>query len=145
MDGREAVARLLHSNIDRPDIAPFQRKDLTGEELDGAHSNTCGNADGCSVNRTDGLDDDDLRSMSEAQAARGTKPRTATGAVIANVSALRSIRGLDDPNRQVVFVYDDPMVGNDRHAVIRLIQGLPRPDFKEIQRRIAETFQTRVA
>lgn len=141
----EHVARLLHSNIDHPDIAPFQRKDLTGEGLSRVPSDACGDADGCSVNRADGLDDADLRSMSESQAARGSKPRQASGAVVANVSAIRALRRIDSTDEQVVFVYDDPMVGNDRHAVLRVVQGLPRADFKELQKRLAETFARRVA
>jgi len=141
----ESVARLLHSNIDNPDIAPFQRKDLTGEALGREPVNVCGDADGCSVNRTSHLTDDDLRRLSEEHAARGTKPRVATGAVIASVKALRDLRGLDDPDAQVVFVYDDPLPGNDHHAVLRVRQGLSRTDFKELQRRIAAAFTRRVA
>lgn len=145
VDSMESVARLLHSNIDNPDIAPFQRKELTGEDLGREPVNVCGDADGCSVNRTGQLTDDDLRRMSEDLAARGSKPRTATGAVIASVEALRGIRGLDDPDTQVVFVYDDPLPGNDHHAVLRVPQGLSRTDFRELQRRIAATFVRRVA
>lgn len=139
----EVVARLLHSKIDDPDKAAFTRKELTGHGLD-APSNVCGLADGCSVDRAKDLDDDDLRTRSAAQAAEKAG-RAARGALVANVVAIRAISHPDGKDGRAVFVYDDPRADNDRHAVIRICDKIPRTDFTEIRRALIAAFDRRVA
>lgn len=138
----EDVARLIHSRIEDPDVLAFTRKDLTGQGID-RPSNICGAADGCSVDRATGLGDDELRRRAELQAAK-REGRTARGAWIANVAALRAIRHPGAPEG-AVRVYDDPMPDNDRHAVIRVSPDIPRTDFNEVRRAIIAAFGRRVA
>lgn len=139
----EDVARLIHSKIQEPDVLAFTRKQLAAENIK-SPSNICGEADGCSVERTAGLTEDDLRARAEAQAAQ-REGRTGQGAWIANVAALRAITHPDAPAGETVRVYDDPKADNDRHAVIRVWAGLPRTDFNEVRRAIIAAFGRKVA
>jgi|GEM_PF-6371218 len=138
----EDIARLIHSKIDDPDVLAFTRKDLTGHGIPNP-SNVCGQADGCSVDRVVDLDDDALRARSQQQAAK-REGRTAKGAWIANVAALRTIKHPAAPEG-AVRVYDDPMPDNDRHAVLRVSAAIPRTDFNEMRRAIIAAFDRRVA
>lgn len=142
MGSSETVARLVHSNIYEPDIAAFTRKELTGAGIP-VISDLCGEADGCSVDRADGLSDDELKARSEAQA--GSSPnRVAKGARIADVAALRAIGHKDARDGQAVRIYDDPRPANDRHAVLRVCAAIPRPDFLEVRRQIVAAFARQV-
>lgn len=138
----EDVARLIHSRIDDPDVLAFTRKDLLGEGI-AQPSDVCGLADGCSVDRASGLVDDEIRARSARQAAQ-REGRIARGAWIANVGMLRSISHENAPDG-AVKVYDDPMPGNDRHAVIRVSTEIPRTDFNEVRRSIISAFDRRIA
>lgn len=138
----EDVARLLHSRIDDPEILAFSRKELTSIGIN-APSNACGEADGCSVDRATGLSDGEIRQRADEQANR--RPgRLGKGAWIANVAALRAISHPSAPDG-AVRVYDDPMPGNDRHALVRVAAEVPRTDFNEVRRAIMSAFSKRVA
>ena len=137
----EDVVRLLHCRILEPDQAAFTRSDLVPNSA--APSNVCGEADGCSVDRSTGMTDDEIRARAVAQAEK--KPgREGRGGLVASVAALRSITHPDAPGG-AVRVYDDPRADNDRHAVIRLSEGIPRSDFSQIRRALINAFGRRVA
>lgn len=139
---REKLARLLHSKIVEPDFDPLRRSDFFPPK-NGKFSNECGKSDGSSVVRTDGLSDDQIRQMAQAQAER--RPgRTQQGALVATCRDLRKIR-LDDAAHQQVFIYDDPLEDEPRHAVVRGDERLDRPDQDALREEIRETFRTIVA
>ena len=136
----EAVARLLHSKIAVPGQAAFTRRELTGEG-DPEISNDCGHQSGCSVDRADGLEEDELRSRAVQQAS--LKPgRVAEGALIASAHELRSI--IHEAAGQAILVYDDARADNERHAVIRVSSAIPRTDFGLIRSMIMKAFSTRI-
>lgn len=139
----EEVARLLHSRIVEPDKAAFTRTELTGHGIANP-SNDCGSADGCSVDRTASLTDAEIRERSELQ-AQLKAGRTSEGAIIANVGTLRAITHPDAPNGQAIYIYDDARADNDRHAVLRICEHIPRSDFGEVRRAIISAFAKRVA
>ena len=107
-------------------------------------SNACGDADGVSVDRMIDLTDADAKARSERYAAL-KEGRIAAGAMLASVTVLRSITHEALEAGRAVFVYDDPKADNDRHAVIRLNDKVPRADFKRMQRKVIEAFTRRVA
>jgi len=139
----EWVARLLHSKIIDPDRAAFTRKELAAEGIEDP-SNVCGDADGVSVDRMIDLNDNDVIQRSNDYAAQ-KEGRVAAGALLASVAALRAISHEEAEAGRAVFVYDDPRADNDRHAVIRLSDKIPRADFKRMQRRVIDAFTRRVA
>lgn len=140
----ERLARLLHSKIEAPLEAAFTRKDLTWHGASRPFENGCGFADGCSVDRRDSLDDDELRrrAWDRANAAPGREGR---GAVVASASVLRGIAAVHDPSSRAVYIYDDPMAGNRQHAVIRVNSDVPRSDFDKIRVAIMAAFSDRVS
>ncbi|MNV18021.1 hypothetical protein D3C71_1088280 [compost metagenome] len=89
------------------------------------------------------MTDDEIRTRSEAQ-ARKREGRNAEGGLIANVAALRGIVHELAPEG-AVRVYDDPMPDNDEHAVIRIVENVPRADFNEVRSKIMAKFDRRVA
>jgi hypothetical protein len=137
----ERVARLLHSKIIDPATAAFSRKELTQPE--GACSDVCGEADGGSIDRCDSVTDDELRER--ACALADIRPgRKGQGALVANVADLRAIRHEAAPNGRAVYVYDDPMLENRHHAVMRVSSSVPRSDFIDIQTAIVKAFSRKV-
>ena len=107
---------------------PFGYTWLKRQDLFPAHeapNNDCGNKDGCSVDRRDTLSDDVLLKRSEDFAANG-KNRIGDGAYLVKVETLRRHRLGTMPDRQVLFIYDDPMPKqNEEHAVIRASTEVP--------------------
>src|SRR5690349_19323400 len=81
------IVRLLHSNIEIPEDAAFKRKELT---LPAQFDNTCGAADGVSVDRCDGLSDEDICERAD-EVANLRPERVGRGGMIANVADLRAI------------------------------------------------------
>lgn len=138
----EDVARLIHSKISNPDRAAFTRKELAADGIE-VPSNVCGDADGCSVDRVIDLSDADLVARSEAYAAL-KEGRVAEGAMVASVGELRKIEHELADERRAVLIYDDPRADNDRHAVLRLCDKIPRSDFKLMQRAVIDAFARKV-
>jgi hypothetical protein len=133
VDSGEAVARLLHSKLD-----PFRRSEIF-RKLSDSFSNECGKSDGMSIVRSNTLSDDDLRERSQKQAA--LKPqRTAEGALVAKVGALRDIEVDGRPGEQVVFIYDDPLPSEPLHAVLRGEEALDRPEQTFVRDKIRDAF-----
>lgn len=81
------------------------------------------------------------RSRANAERREG---REAEGAALAKVSELRAIQHELAPDGRAVVVYDDPRADNDRHAVIRLSDKIPRADFKLMQRAVVAAFRAKV-
>ena len=126
----ETIARLLHANIRVEENAHLTRSELQPPRkrpLD----NRCGQADGCSVDRSSRLTDEELLRRAAAHALT----RISTGAIEWKAGDLRQIRA-DGDERQVVFIYDDPMNDNHEHAVMRVREDLARPDFDQVRDRI---------
>lgn len=142
VNDNEPIARLLHSRISDPISAAFNRTQLTRPD-DGAFSNGCGDADGCSVDRAAKLTESDLRerALSFAEQRPG---REAQGAIVALASDLRGIECTADPKGRAVYIYDDPMAENAEHAVVRLSQHLPREDFQAVRLQMIAAFRWRV-
>lgn len=142
VQGCERLARLLHTKIVEPDYDPLRRSDFfppTKRPM----SNECGSSDGCSVIRASGLSDEDVRKLAQAQAAR-REGREQKGALLAECAALRAIR-LPNNDNQVVFVYDDPLGDEPRHAIIRCDDQLHRPDQDELRESIRAAFNEHVS
>lgn len=133
---QEHVARLLHTKIAIPEQAAFTRKELAGE---GSTTNECGKQSGCSVDRIDGLAEQEIadRAIRQAELKVGRKSE---GALIASVNELRSIQHSAAP--QAVMVYDDARLDNERHAVIRVHASVPKTDFPLVRRDIIRAFNT---
>lgn len=132
----EAIARLLHTGIAEPDHEPFKRKELFPQKS--GFTNECGNADGCSVIRSDALTAEALRERSRAQAEQkpGRKP---LGALLTSASKLR---GLRRPTKlsQITYIYDDPLPDDDRHAVLRGCENIEKADQDEARVLIKSAF-----
>jgi hypothetical protein len=125
----------LHSkNID----APIARKELFPDN-EMAISNVCGDSDGLSVVRNIDLADGEILKRSAIQSAV-RQNRTPRGASVASVFALRNIRTVDNPDKQVVFVYDDPKTDDPYHAVVRGEQCLDNPDRLYVRNLVLEQF-----
>ena len=140
----EQVARLLHDKIDQPEKARFQRDGQLFPPRKRTHSNQCAKQDGASVVRCSELTEDEIRAKAAAQARR-QPDRISRGAVVARVAALRAIRLEDAPDRQVVFVYDDPInPGEPLHAVIRVDDSLAEADFVDIREQVLKWFSSPV-
>jgi hypothetical protein len=140
---QEAVARLIHSKIEVPAHSAFKRSELTCPDPGVEFDNACGNADGCSVDRSLSLTDPELCQRADTQAAL-REGRTGRGAYVAEVAALRAIIQPAQPAQRAVFVYDDPKPGNTQHAVIRIAEKVPRADFEHIRSLIMKAFARRV-
>lgn len=138
----EPIARLLHSVIEEPAGEPFARRHFLPPKP-GVCCNDCGNADGVSVCRSETLTDDEIRARANALAS--LKPgRVGRGALVAYATDLRAVRHPDLPDEQQVFVYDDPMVDDELHAVIRMNDALSRPKQDEVRVRIRAAFITKI-
>ena len=131
------------ARIAEADHEPFKRSELFPPGK-GGFSNECGDADGSSVVRCASLTDADIREKAAAQ-ARKRPGREQRGALVANVDHLRSIKLPEKPDEQVVFVYDDPLVSEHLHAVIRGCEALGRPDQDDLRNRIRAQFANVVA
>lgn len=149
----ERVARITVRPLAATGYTPFRRSDFF-PPTDGQFSNQCGNADGFSVDRCDGLSEDDIRLRSATRAASanlrrmevGKQPsQSQDGAIIAKVQRLRELRLDDLPAEQVVYVYDDPLAENDRHAVIRCSQSVPEEERATLLTRVERAFDTRIS
>jgi hypothetical protein len=134
----EAVARLLHSKLLQSTGGPFRRSEIF-RKPSGSFSNECGKSDGMSVVRSNTLSDDDLRERSQKQAALRPQ-RTAEGALVAKVAALREIEVDGRPGEQVVFIYDDPLPSEPLHAVLRGGEALDRPEQTFVRDKIRDAF-----
>lgn len=128
----EVLARLLHETNVEPPSNRFLRKEVFSVGLN-EPSHGCGVKDGASVDRCDGLSDEEIMRRSVAQAER--KPgRSARGAHYALAEAVRSLRLPGLPDRRLFRVYDDARLSADddgpenlEHAVIRGDDTLTRP------------------
>lgn len=134
---QEQIARLLHSGLGA-NPGPFRRSDLFAG-ADKKVSNECGNSHGLSVVRNATLDDSELRRRSQQQAAARPN-RTALGALVAEVAALRKIKLPGRPAEQVVFVYDDPLPSDSLHAIVRGVLMPDRSDQDRIRHLIQDAF-----
>ena len=134
----EVVAKLLHTGNVDPKTKAFRQDDLFPPT---DFSNQCGQSTGSSVDRCGDLSDDQVLERSVQFAARRTKtpPPIACGARVADVDALRTI-SIPEHEGQLVFVYDDPLEDNERHAIIRGRAGLPRPDRSRLRDEIVDRF-----
>lgn len=139
----ETVVRLIHSRIYDPVHAAFKRSDLACPDNGEAFDNSCGNADGCSVDRAHGLTEEDVRNRSRLQAAMRSG-REAKGGLVAAVADLRAIESELDPRGRAVYVYDDPRQDNREHAVIRVSGNLPRADFDQVRNAITKAFRRQI-
>lgn len=142
VDDAERLARLLHTRIIEPDYDPLRRSDFFPPRGRPA-SNECGNSDGCSVIRADCFSDQEIRELAKLQAER-RENRSQKGALVANAGELRSIR-LPNNDNQLVYVYDDPLVDQAMHAVIRGDDQLTRPDQDELREKIRDTFSGHIS
>lgn len=140
IDAKERVAHLIHSRNSEPPSSGLKRDTL---QPNGDFSNNCGDSDGLSVDRCDGLSIGQLRERS-TNLAEIRVGRTARGARIASVQALRAIGFADDPNGRAVYVYDDPRNDNSEHAVIRVTEHAGRPEFELIRTALIDAFSETV-
>ena len=100
----------------------FKREDFIPKSQ--GFSNGCGTKDGLSVDRRDTLSDEQIFERSNQFANIG-KNRVGDGAYLIKVETVRKARKYNAPNQQVLFVYDDPMIDNQEHAVIRIAEDVP--------------------
>lgn len=131
---REEIARLIHSSIAPPGHEPFSREQFYPPKKR-AIDNDCGNADGCSVTRTEFKTDVEVAALSIRLAG---ETREAKGALLADVAAIRAIR-TDGSDEFVFRVYDDPNE-DAGHAVIRAHPGLSRARFDDVRVRLHGAF-----
>ena len=148
----ETVARLTHSGMIRRagvndnTFDPFPRSEFFPPKRR-IIDDECGNADGCSVIRSDHLsrpqiNDRTLSLIAFLEARRAADPkREAMVALITNVGELRSIR-ISTLNAQIVFIYDDPKTDDPLHAVIRCSSDLNRPEQDFIREKIRQAFRS---
>ena len=132
---RESVARLVHSRVEIPEAALFRRDELTWNEAKfGPPNNTCGDADGCSVDRCGNLTRSDILGRADDQANKHPG-RVGRGAFIASVERLRAIS--HEAVNQAVFVYDDPKPENREPGCSNGGQAPapPCPAFRSARRR----------
>lgn len=139
----ETVARLLHSMVVDPAHEPFSRSELFPPRKQEKISNKVGRLTGVSVVRSDTLTVDEVRERSLAQANR--RPgRSAEGAYVADVDALRRLKidgiELNDDN-QLFVVYDDPLLDEPLHAVIRASGEIPRTDQDAVRNELKKLFK----
>jgi hypothetical protein len=119
----ETLARRTLKRTSAPlTYAWFKREDFIPKN-DG-FSNDCGTKDGLSVDRRDTLTDEQIYQRSN-EFARIGKNRVGDGAYLIKVETVRNVRKYNTPNQQVLFVYDDPMIENLEHAVIRIAEDVP--------------------
>jgi hypothetical protein len=138
---QESVARLLITRDPPPQgYEPIRRSELFPSPE--GFSNECGDADGLSVDRCNGLSDDDLRTRSEAHACQQTG-RRGNGAIIAGVADLRAtiLEGVNSD--QAVFVYDDARSNNQEHSVVRCVE-VSRPRQTSLRDHVASRFSRTV-
>ena len=139
----ETIARLLHDRNSEPFQETFRREELQPRSKQN-FSNVCGDADGFSTSRADGLPDDEIRRLAAEQAA--LKPgRVSKGAILAIAGDLRQIRQTGDAQGQVVYIYDDPKPNDPRHAVVRVGETVSRADFDDIRVKLKSEFKTSVS
>ena len=69
----------------------------------------------------------------------------AEGAFVAQTGAVRAIVAPYDPTVRLFYIYEDPYDGNDRHAVIRFNDNVPRGLWDEARRQLKAAFAKRVA
>lgn len=113
----ESVARLLRIKPKPKEWTPFRREDLFPRSK-GEPCNVTGRSSGVSVDRCDGLTDEQLRSASRRLAALVLNDEPG-GAIKASAGEIRKIRLDGSQDLQAVKIYDDAKDGNDRHAVLR--------------------------
>ena len=148
VSSNEEVARITIRPIGPPGYRAFTRSQFF-PPANGVFNNECGQSSGCSVDRSNGLSDDDLRALSAARAEQrnlkraeeGKPPSQAPeGAMVALVGSLRAIRMEERPNDQAVLIYDDPVPENDRHAVIRGREDIPEEERAAFLSKVEATF-----
>ncbi len=142
MGSGEALARLIHSkNYPKPISGEFEwvrRKELfpvPNKPID----NTCGNAEGVSVDRIIELTEDDIWQRSCARVS-GKVDRQAKGALVAKATELRDISLEGIEVEQFVYIYDDPKPDNPQHSVIRGNDLIPRSRHDDLRSRVSDAF-----
>jgi hypothetical protein len=99
-------------------------------------SNVCGEQHGYSVTRTAGRSDDEVAELSRSLAA--AKGKSSFGTLAGPVDSLRAYR-LTQVDGQVVFIYDDPIKGDNNHAVIRVRADLSKGRVNEVREELKRT------
>lgn len=140
--GRELVTRLLTNKNSEPSDLIFKRSQMTRPKQP---SNDCGKSDGLSVDRCTELLRPELRARADHYAKK-VEGRISRGAIVACVQALRDLRlpGLEE--QQLLFVYDDPITGeNERHAVVRASPSVSPARFSELRQELFKRFHSRIS
>ena len=111
----EPLARLLNAESYRDgqiqDVA-FQTKYLLRPKE--PINNRPGERHGESLHRSSGLNDEDLRAVSNS-----LRPTSARGAAVALAADIRDLSVPGVPSVQLFYIYEDPLPDEPRHAVIR--------------------------
>lgn len=80
-----------------------------------------------------------LRAMEKSNPPKSV--RVSNGARIAKATDVRSIRLARNPDKQVLFVYDDPCDEEPCHAVIRMDNDTPEEEVAGVLDKIAAIFR----
>lgn len=135
--GETLARRTLKRTAEPLNYAWFKLEDFIPKK--DSFSNDCGTKDGLSVDRRDTLTNEQICERSD-QFANVGKNRIGDGAYLIKVETVRKARKYDAPNQQVLFVYDDPMLGNQEHAVIRIAEDVPEEERGILLRVLQEEF-----
>lgn len=131
----ERLTRIMHRRIgtERHPDSYFTRTELQHFGTSDPIENECGKSSGTSVMRRS-VDDDALLNQQIDELLKGRSDFEIGGFATFSAGACRSIALKSQPNRQVIFVYDDPNEPNPKHAVIRIPRDLSKVDFNDARR-----------